>query len=317
MLRGDFDPPYTLQEGNDEMKSNRWKRNLPLHLMIIPGVILIFLFAYIPMGGIAMAFQKFIPNRGLFGSEWVGFANFVYMINMPDIYDVVRNTVLIAMSKIVLGQFVAIMAALLLNEMRNRKVVRTVQTLIYMPHFLSWVILGGILVDVLSTNGGIVNQLLGVFGIEPIFFLGSNSWFPITLIASDIWKEFGFSTIIYLAALTSINPSLYEAAYIDGANRWKQTLHITLPGIGPIVVLLALLSLGNVLNAGFEQVFMLYSPQVYRSGDIIDTMVYRIGFQDFQYGVSTAVNLFKSVISMVLIIISYRLVNKIANYRIF
>ncbi|OUS69035.1 protein lplB [Paenibacillus sp. MY03] len=299
------------------MKSNRWKRNLPLHLMIIPGVILIFLFAYIPMGGIAMAFQKFIPNRGLFGSEWVGFANFVYMINMPDIYDVVRNTVLIAMSKIVLGQFVAIMAALLLNEMRNRRVVRTVQTLIYMPHFLSWVILGGILVDVLSTNGGIVNQLLGVFGIEPIFFLGSNSWFPITLIASDIWKEFGFSTIIYLAALTSINPSLYEAAYIDGANRWKQTLHITLPGIGPIVVLLALLSLGNVLNAGFEQVFMLYSPQVYRSGDIIDTMVYRIGFQDFQYGVSTAVNLFKSVISMVLIIISYRLVYKIANYRIF
>ncbi|WP_108994191.1 ABC transporter permease [Paenibacillus agaridevorans] len=299
------------------MKSNRWKRNLPLHLMIIPGVILIFLFAYIPMGGIAMAFQKFIPNRGLFGSEWVGFANFVYMINMPDIYDVVRNTVLIAMSKIVLGQFVAIMAALLLNEMRNRRVVRTVQTLIYMPHFLSWVILGGILVDVLSTNGGIVNQLLGVFGIEPIFFLGSNSWFPITLIASDIWKEFGFSTIIYLAALTSINPTLYEAAYIDGANRWKQTLHITLPGIGPIVVLLALLSLGNVLNAGFEQVFMLYSPQVYRSGDIIDTMVYRIGFQDFQYGVSTAVNLFKSVISMVLIIISYRLVYKIANYRIF
>ncbi|QNK54881.1 sugar ABC transporter permease [Paenibacillus sp. PAMC21692] len=299
------------------MKSNRWKRNLPLHLMIIPGVILIFLFAYIPMGGIAMAFQKFIPNRGLFGSEWVGFANFVYMINMPDIYDVVRNTLLIAMSKIVLGQIVAIMAALLLNEMRNRRVVRTVQTLIYMPHFLSWVILGGILVDVLSTNGGIVNQLLGVFGIEPIFFLGSNSWFPVTLIASDIWKEFGFSTIIYLAALTSINPSLYEAAYIDGANRWKQTLHITLPGIGPIVVLLALLSLGNVLNAGFEQVFMLYSPQVYRSGDIIDTMVYRIGFQDFQYGVSTAVNLFKSVISMVLIIISYRLVYKIANYRIF
>ncbi|WP_214629386.1 ABC transporter permease [Paenibacillus agaridevorans] len=299
------------------MKSNRWKRNLPLHLMIIPGVILIFLFAYIPMGGIAMAFQKFIPNRGLFGSEWVGFANFVYMINMPDIYDVVKNTVIIAMSKIVLGQIAAIMAALLLNEMRNIKVVRTVQTLIYMPHFLSWVILGGILVDVLSTNGGIVNQLLGVFGIEPIFFLGSNSWFPITLIASDIWKEFGFSTIIYLAALTSINPSLYEAAYIDGANRWKQTLHITLPGIGPIVVLLALLSLGNVLNAGFEQVFMLYSPQVYRSGDIIDTMVYRIGFQDFQYGVSTAVNLFKSVISMVLIIISYRLVYKIANYRIF
>lgn len=309
--------PYTLQEGNDEMNIKRWRRNLPLHLMIIPGVILVFLFAYVPMIGIVMAFQKFIPNRGLFGSEWVGFTNFIYMINMPDIYDVVKNTLFIALFKIILGQIVAIITALLLNEMRNKLAVRSIQTMIYMPHFLSWVILGGVLVDVLSTNGGIVNQFLGLFGSEPIFFLGSNSWFPITLIVSDVWKEFGFATIIYLAALTSINPSLYEAAYIDGANRWKQTLHITLPGIGPIVVLLALLSLGNVLNAGFEQVFMLYSPQVYRSGDIIDTLVYRIGFQDYQYGVSTAVNLFKSVISMVLIVVSYRLVYRIANYRIF
>lgn len=299
------------------MNIRRWKRNLPLHIMIIPGVILVFMFAYVPMLGVAMAFQKFIPNRGLLGSDWIGFANFVYMINMPDIYSVVKNTLFIAVFKIILGQIAAIVAALLLNEMRNKLAVRSIQTMIYLPHFLSWVILGGVLIDVLSTNGGAVNQFLGIFGIEPIYFMGSNTWFPITLIVSDVWKEFGFATIIYLAALTSINPALYEAAYIDGANRWKQTLHITLPGIGPIVVLLALLSLGNVLNAGFEQVLMLYSPQVYRSGDIIDTLVYRIGFQDYQYGVSTAVNLFKSVISMVLIVISYRLVYKIANYRIF
>jgi putative aldouronate transport system permease protein len=285
--------------------------------MLVPGVVLVFMFSYVPMAGIGIAFQKFTPNKGLFGSKWVGLDNFVYVMNMPDIYTVIANTVMISLAKIVMGQIVPIIAALLLNEMRNKLITRFVQTMIYLPHFLSWVILGGVLIDILSINGGIVNQAIGLFGAEPIFFLGSNSWFPFTLVLSDVWKEFGFATIVYLAALTPIDPSLYEAAYMDGANRWKQTLHVTLPGIAPIIVLLALLSLGNVLNAGFEQVFMLYSPQVYESGDIIDTLVYRIGFQDFQYGVSTAVNLFKSVISMLLIVISYRLVYKIANYRIF
>ncbi|MBP1994528.1 ABC transporter permease [Paenibacillus eucommiae] len=299
------------------MKLKQWKRNMPLHLMILPGAILVFMFSYIPMAGIVIAFQKFVPNKGLFGSKWVGFDNFIYMINMPDIYQVIYNTVFIAAGKIIFGQLVPILVALLLNEMKNKFITRSVQTMIYLPHFLSWVILGGVLIDILSINDGIINQILSFLQIEPIYFLGSNTWFPFTVIVSDVWKEFGFATIIYLAALTSIDPSLYEAAYIDGANRLKQTQHVTLPGIAPIMVLLALLSLGNVLNAGFEQIFILYNPQVYHSGDIIDTLVYRIGFLDAQYGVSTAVNLFKSVISMILIIVSYRLVYKFANYRIF
>ena len=191
------------------------------------------------------------------------------------------------------------------------------QTLIYLPYFLSWVILSGVLLDILSPSQGIVNQLLQGIGIKPIFFLGDNRWFPFTLVISNEWKEFGFSTIVYIAAILGINPSLYEAAVVDGASRWRQTWHITLPGMAPIIVLMATLSVGNILNAGFEQVFNLYSPIVYQSGDIIDTFVYRIGMVDAQYGVATAVGLFKSVISFILISLSYVLAYRFANYRIF
>jgi len=294
----------------------KMKRNLPLHLMILPGVIMVFLFSYVPLAGISIAFQNFLPNRGLFGSDWVGFENFKYMLQMPDIGQVIRNTVYIAVMKIVLNLIVPIIVALLLNEMKHKLVRRGVQTLIYLPHFLSWVILGGIMIDILSTEG-IFNRVLAAFGAEPIFFLGSNTWFPLAIVASDVWKEFGFATIIYLAALTSIDPTQYEAAYVDGAGRWKQTWHITIPGMASTILLLTVLSLGNILNAGFEQIFMMYSPQVYESGDILDTLVYRIGFVDAQYSVSTAVGLFKSVISLVLIITSYRLAYVYANYRIF
>lgn len=294
----------------------KWKRNLPLHLMLLPGAIMVFLFNYVPLAGISIAFQRFIPNRGLFGSEWIGLENFKYMLQMPDIGQVIWNTVYIAVMKIILNLIVPIIAALLLNEMRHKLMRRGVQTLIYLPHFLSWVILGGIMIDILSTEG-IFNRVLGTFGIDPIFFLGSNDWFPFAIVVSDVWKEFGFATIIYLAALTSIDPTQYEAAYVDGAGRWKQTWHITVPGIATTILLLAVLSLGNILNAGFEQIFMLYSPQVYESGDILDTLVYRIGFVEAQYSVSTAVGLFKSVISLVLIVTSYRLAYVYANYRIF
>lgn len=182
---------------------------------------------------------------------------------------------------------------------------------------LSWIILGGILIDILSPSQGIVNQVLGLFGIEPIYFLGDNKWFPFTIVATDVWKEFGFNTIVYLAALTSINPALYEAALIDGANRWKQTLYVTLPGMLPIIVLLATLSLGNVLNAGFDQIFNLYSPSVYETGDILDTLVYRTGLEQAQYSVATAIGLFKSVVSFVMVSVSYFLAYRLVNYRIF
>ncbi len=292
-------------------------KQLPLHMMLLPGIVLLLLFSYVPMVGIVIAFQQFIPTHGLFGSEWIGWDNFRYAFELPDFRLVMRNTLFISSMKIVAGTIAALITSLLLNEIGRMWFKRGIQTLIYLPHFLSWVILGGILIDILSPSNGIIGQILSSFGLEPVFFLGSNSWFPYVIVISDVWKEFGFSTIVYLAAMTSINPTLYEAARMDGANRWRQTWHITLPGMRPIIILLATLSLGNVLNAGFDQIFNLYSPAVYESGDIIDTMVYRMGLVDFQYGLATAIGLFKSVISFFLISTSYWLAYRFANYRIF
>jgi putative aldouronate transport system permease protein len=286
--------------------------------MIMPGLVFILIFAYTPMAGIIIAFQKFIPARGLFGDQkWVGLDNFRYVMDLPSFGQVFWNTLTISSFKLVLGLLVPIVFAILLNELTNGRVKRAVQTMIYLPYFLSWVVLGGILIDLLSPSGGIVNELLKWFGLEPIFFLGDNKWFPFTLIVSDVWKNFGYGTIVYLAAITGIDPGLYEAATIDGANRWHKAWHITIPGMRMVIVLLAVLSLGQLLNAGFDQVFNLYSPQVYPSGDILDTFVYRIGLLDAQYGVATAVGLFKSIISMVLISAAYLFAYRIAKYRIF
>lgn len=299
------------------MKTGKWRRELPLHILVFPSLVIVLIYCYIPMFGNVIAFQDFKPIKGFMGSEWTGLSNLEYVLEMPNTYRIIWNTVYIATMKIIMGNIVPIIIALLLNEIRKTLVKRSIQTLIYFPYFLSWVILAGILIDVLSLQHGIVNQVLGWFGIQPIYFLGDNRWFPITLVLTDTWKEFGFNTIVYLAALTSINPSLYEAATIDGANRWKQTLYITLPGMIPIVVLMATLSLGNVLNAGFDQVFNLYSPQVYESGDILDTLIYRIGVSDAQYGPATAIGLLKSFVSFLLISVSYWLAYRFANYRIF
>ena len=293
-------------------------REIPLHLMILPGFLFLILFSYLPMGGIIIAFQKFIPAKGLFGDQaWVGFSNFQYVLNLPSFNDIMWNTFYIAVMKIILGLLVPIAIAILLNEVKNSVLKRGVQTAIYLPHFLSWVVLGGIFIEVLSPNNGLVNQAIKFFGIEPIFFLGDNKWFPITMILTDTWKEFGYGTIIYLAAITGINPDLYEAAQIDGANRWKQTFHVTLPGMRMVIVLLMVLNLGNLLNAGFDQIFNMYSPMVYQSGDILDTFVYRIGLLDAQFGVATAVGLFKSVVALVLVSVSYFVAYKVADYRIF
>lgn len=299
------------------MTRRNWKIELPLHLMLLPGLILVLLFCYGPMAGILIAFQNYIPVKGITGSEWVGLEHFRYVYSLPETMTVFRNTVVIASMKIVGGLFAPLITALLLNEIGKRLFKRSVKTIIYMPHFLSWVIMSGILIDVLSPTTGIVNAFLDWLGITKVFFLGNADWFPYVLVGTDILKEFGFGTIVYLAAITGINPALYEAAVLDGANRWKQTLHITIPGIVPIIVLLLTLGLGNVLNAGFDQVFNLYSPSVYSTGDILDTYVYRIGLGNGQYGVATAVGLFKSVISLVLISVSYMLAYRLANYRIF
>lgn len=294
------------------------KRDIPLHLMLLPGVILVIIFSYVPMAGFIIAFQKFIPARGLFGPQkWVGFDNFRYILMMPNTLSVLQNTVLISILKIVGGILVPIVVSLLVNELKSKFIRRSVQTMIYFPYFLSWVILGGVLIDILSPSKGIVNALLMSIGIDPIFFLGDKDWFRFTIIFSDIWKNFGFGTVVYLAAISGIDPSLYESAKIDGANHWKQTWHITLPGMKMVIILILVLNLGNILNAGFEQIFNLYSPQVYVTGDIIDTLVYRLGLIQAQFGPATAVGLFKSIISFVLISSSYYAAYRYFDYRIF
>ncbi|WP_423802955.1 ABC transporter permease [Paenibacillus dendrobii] len=294
------------------------KRSFALHyhLMLLPGILLLILFSIVPMFGTTIAFQNFKPGLGFWHSEWVGLDNFRYLFELPDSRNIFFNTIYIAVLKIVANMIVPVIFALLLNEVRTVLIKRSVQTIVYLPHFLSWVILAGIISDLLSMDG-LVNQILSGIGMEPIMFLGSNHWFPGIVVTSDVWKEFGFGTIVYLAALTGINPSLYEAASIDGASRLQQLRYITLPSLKPTIILLATLSLGNVLNAGFDQIFNLYNPLVYDSGDIIDTYVYRAGLLQVQYGLATAVGLLKSVISFVLIIISYVLASKFANYRIF
>ena len=284
--------------------------------MMLPGMIFLFLFHIIPMGGLIMAFQNFLPAKGLFGSAWVGLDNFKFMFMLPDSRQIFVNTIVIAVSKMILNLLVPLVFALMLNAVRNRFLKRTLQTIVYLPNFISWVILGSIISDIFS-KAGIINILLSWIGIEPIIFLGSNRWFRVIVVLTDVWKGFGYNSIIFLAALAGIDPTLYEASAIDGASRSKQTWYITLPSLVSTVVLVGTLSLGNVLNAGFDQIFNLYNPLVYQTGDIIDTYVYRMGLENAQFSLATAVGMMKSVISFVLIIVSYKLAEKFANYRIF
>lgn len=285
-------------------------------LMLVPGLLAIALMNLYPMYGILIAFKDYNFGLGIWASPWSGLENFRAVLDNPSSFKIVKNTLIIALMKILAGQIVPLAFALLLNEVRIRWYKRVVQTIVYLPHFLSWVILAGIIRDMLSLDG-LVNQAIAAMGFEPVMFLGSNFWFRPILVFTDVWKEFGFAAIIYLAALTNINPSLYEAADMDGATRLQKLRFITLPGIASTIVLLATLSLQNVLNAGFDQVFNLYNNMVYDTGDIIDTYVYRMGLENMQYEIGTTVGLFKSLVSMALIILAYKLASKYANYRIF
>ncbi|WP_337101097.1 ABC transporter permease [Paenibacillus sp. YIM B09110] len=285
--------------------------------MLIPGIALLAMFSIVPMFGVVMAFQNFNPGKGMWHSPYVGFENFSYMFHNAASWQAIRNTLIISVSKIIAGLIVPVVFALFLNEVKNMFFKRFVQTIVYLPHFLSWVIVAGIIKDILASNG-LVNVLLMKLGVQdPILFLGSNFWFRPIVVGTDVWKEFGFSAIVYLAALTNINPSLYEAADIDGATRMQKIRYISLPGIQTTVILLATLSLQSVLNAGFDQIFNLYNPVVEPTGDIIDTYVYRVGFEQVNYEMGTAVGLFKSVISLLLIVTAYKLASKFAGYRIF
>ncbi|GLX70189.1 ABC transporter permease [Paenibacillus glycanilyticus] len=308
-----------LRQETDKSKSRGFlKRTWPLHIMLLPAVILQFIFVYVPLGGLVIAFQDYKPYDGIFHSKWVGLEHFKFMFDYPDIKQVITNTALIAGLKIICGIIVPFVFALLLNEVNFNPFKRTVQTLVYLPYFISWVFLGGILNDMLASDGIINTVLHNWFGVkESILFLGDGNWFRFVVVLSDVWQQFGYGTIVYLAALAGVNPSLYEAAEVDGATRWKQTWHVTIPSLLPIVIVVGTLALGNILNAGFDQIFNLYNPLVYSKGDIIDTFVYRTGILNGQYSLATAVGIFKSLIGFVLIIVGYKLAQKYADYKIF
>ena len=293
-----------------------------LYLMILPSVILVGIYSYGPLVGWSIAFQNFNLARGLFGSEWVGFANFEFIFSLPEFKRALGNSFFIATMKLLISTLTTITVSLMLNELHLLRLKRSIQTMIYLPHFISWLIIAGILTDLLSPSTGAVNGVIKVLGGQPIMFLTDKQLFPWVLILSDVWKEFGFGTILYLSTLTSIDPNLYEAASMDGAGRFRRIWHITLPGLLPTIVLLTTLSLGNILNAGFDQVINLYSPLVYETGDILDTLVYRIGLGSGaggvpQYDIATAVGMFQSLVSFILVSGTYWLAYRYADYRIF
>jgi putative aldouronate transport system permease protein len=308
--------PLELQSQRRKPHQKRKPLELYYHAMLLPGIVLLFIFSIVPMFGLIMAFEKYMPAKGILGSSFVGLKNFQTLLMFQDARQVLFNTVIIAVAKIVLNLAVPIAFALLLNECRVQWFKRSVQTIVYAPNFLSWVITAAIFTQVFSFTGP-VNALLKALGLqEPIMFMISNTWFRPLLVLTDVWKNFGFGAIVYITAITSIDPFLYEAAEVDGAGRWQKMRYITFPGILPTVIIMATLSLGNVLNAGFDQVFNMYNACVYQTGDILDTYVYRIGLVNMQYSLGTAVGLIKSVISCILIVTAYRLADKYAGYKI-
>ncbi|MDQ0877874.1 putative aldouronate transport system permease protein [Paenibacillus sp. V4I3] len=292
------------------------KTEYPLHLMLVPGLIVTLIYAYGPMAGLVMAFQQFEPLSGFFHSKFIGLDNFRYVFELPDFKQVLWNTILISVFKMMLFLLVPLILALLLNEVTKRWFSRIIQSAIFLPFFLSWTVLGGVIIELFALNGPI-NGLIAALQIKPIMFMLDNQWFRGIIVASDVWKGMGYNMIVMLAAITGINATLYEAAEVDGAGRWKQMLHITLPGMAPILILLGVLSLGGILNAGFEQILILYNPTVYTGADVIDTFVYRLGMFSQQFGPAAAVGLFKSVISLVLVSLTYYAAYKYNNYRIF
>ncbi|MGG1518857.1 ABC transporter permease subunit [Paenibacillus oryzisoli] len=279
-----------------------YQRYKVLYLLSIPGIVYFLLFKYIPLSGSVMAFQDYSIFTGIWKSDWVGLANFRRMMEYADFWRILKNTMAIGVYTLVFAFPIPIVLALMMNELRNQLFKRFVQTAVYLPHFLSWIVVGGIVIEILNPTTGVVNSLLKLFGHEPIYFMGEDSFIRTIIVSSSIWRDAGWSTIIYLAAMSGINPDLYEAAQIDGATRWRQTLSITIPSILPTITILFLLQIGNFLDLGFERVFVFLNPLNNAHGDILDTYIYRVGLIQREYSYTTAIGLFKSVIGLVLIV---------------
>ncbi|MEF2246180.1 MULTISPECIES: ABC transporter permease [unclassified Paenibacillus] len=293
-------------------KLNKFWKQWDLQSMVLPGVIFIFIFSYIPMYGIVMAFQQYDIFAGIWKSEWTGLANFRMFFNAPEFLNIMRNTIAISLFKLVISFPAPIILALMLNEVRHMAFKRMIQTISYLPYFLSWVIVSGFVFSLLSVDNGTINILLQKLNLieHPINFLAIPEYFWTILVSVNVWKEVGFASIVYLAAIAGVDPTLYEAASIDGASRLKQIYLITLPSIAPIIIIFMILAIGNILSAGFEDILLLANNPILREySDVIDTYVYRVGILNSRFSYATAVGLFKAVISVSLLIIA----NKIAR----
>ncbi|MDD9266561.1 ABC transporter permease [Paenibacillus sp. GCM10023248] len=291
-------------------RSRRLKQNIPLFIMLIPVFAFYILFKYWPMGGLVIAFKNYNFADGILHSPWVGLKYFKLLFSSSNTVQIIWNTFWLSFLNLIFGFPVPIVLAVLLNEVRKASFKKWIQTIVYLPHFFSWVIVSGIVLSLFATDYGSINKVLKLFGMEPVTFLyESHSWIAI-FIGSGIWKEMGFSTIIYLAALTTIDPALYESAGMDGASKWRQIWHITLPGIRHTIILLLILAMGRVMEVGFDQVYNLQNSAVADSSEVISTYIYKIGLGSSQFSLTTAMGLFESVISCSLVLLANRIARK-------
>lgn len=291
-------------------RRRRWKANIPLMLLFIPGLLFFAIFKYAPMGGLIIAFKDYNFFDGVFGSEWVGFKNFETIFKQPQTVGIIRNTIILSVLNVFVGFPFPIILAIMLNEVRKTWYKRAIQTIVYLPHFFSWVIIGGFVLTLFSTESGTINHVLKSLLGEPFPFLfNAGSWITI-YVGSGIWKEMGFSAIIYLAALTSIDPSLYESASLEGANKFQQIRHVTLPGISTTIVLMFILAMGRLMEVGFDHVYILQNPTVSNVADVISTFMYRIGLQGAQFSLTAAMGLFESIIGLILVLTANALARK-------
>lgn len=306
-MKGDF----------TSLMKKRWMKNRWLYMMLLPGVIYFVLFKYVPMWGVIIAFQKYQPFLGVWGSEWVGLLHFKKLFTEQAFFMLLRNTLLLFVWNLCFSFPAPIIIALLLNEMRAAWFKRSVQTLIYVPHFMSWVIVVSLTYIILTTEKGIVNEFIVALGGQKINFLLSEQWFRPIYVIQNIWKEAGWGTIIYLAALAGVDPLLYEASRIDGASRWRQMWHITLPSIRSVIVILLILRVGDILDLSFDQVFLMLNAMNRNVAEIFDTYVYTAGILQGQYSYSTAVGLFKSAVGLIMVVGANRLAKRFGEEGVF
>jgi putative aldouronate transport system permease protein len=311
-----------------KVRKNQWKskkdgawryflRMKYLYLLLVPAIVYYLVFKYVPMYGVIIAFKDFNFAKGILGSNWIGLENFKYLFSLNDFYKVFFNSIFLSFLRLLWGFPLPIFLALMLNEMRSLRYKKILQTVVYLPHFISWVVLGGIIISFLSPSWGVVNYLIKAFGGEPIFFMAKAEYFRRIIVISDIWKGAGWGTIIYLAAITGISPELYEAAIVDGANKLQRLWYITLPCIRTTIVLCLILRMGSIMNNGFEQIFILQNSQNLSVSEVFETWVYRLGLLNGRFSFATTVGLFTSLVSLFFLLGADRIAKKMGEEGIF